>query len=97
MNLYFHSEAEDELTEAALYYAEARPSLGEAFVSAVEHACNRVAAQPLLGALIADDNIRRAQVARFPYSIIYRVLSDRVRVLAIVHHRRNPNFWHGRQ
>lgn len=45
----FHDLAEDELNEAAAYYAHARPGLGDAFVTEVQHAIDRLAALPLAG------------------------------------------------
>jgi hypothetical protein len=31
--------------------------------------------------------------ARFPYSIIYYVRGDELRVIALAHHRRRPEYW----
>jgi plasmid stabilization system protein ParE len=45
----FHDLAEDELNEAAAYYARARPGLGDAFLSEVRHAVDALAASPLAG------------------------------------------------
>lgn len=97
MNLYFHPDAETELVEAAIYYANVRPGLGESFISEMERATELIAGRPEIGVLVADQNIRRISVRRFPYSLIYRVLSDRIRVLAISHHKRQPRYWLGRQ
>ena len=33
---------------------------------------------------------------RFPYSIIYRVEGDEVRILVAKHHSRHPEYWKGR-
>ncbi|MFY7941775.1 MAG: hypothetical protein ACOVOX_12785 [Burkholderiaceae bacterium] len=32
---------------------------------------------------------------RFPYSVFYDVMANRVTVLAIGHHRRKPGYWSG--
>ncbi len=45
----FHPRAEDELNEAATYYAHARPGLGDAFIAEVEHAVGLLASSPLRG------------------------------------------------
>lgn len=97
MTLYFHPDAETELTEAAIYYGEARMGLAESFISEVERTADFITRHPSFGVLVAEDNIRRVRVRRFPYSLIYRVLSDRVRILAVAHHRRQPLYWYGRQ
>jgi hypothetical protein len=34
---------------------------------------------------------------RFPYSLIYTVIGDEVRILAVAHHSRRPGYWRGRK
>lgn len=36
-------------------------------------------------------DIRRANLRRYPYHVLYRVHSTQVRVLAVRHHRRHPD------
>jgi plasmid stabilization system protein ParE len=36
--------------------------------------------------------LRRANLQRFPYHFLYRILSDHIRVLAVRHHRQSPQF-----
>jgi plasmid stabilization system protein ParE len=43
-----------------------------------------------------DCEARRVFLWRFPYLVIYRVLPDRVEILAIAHGRRRPGYWRGR-
>lgn len=40
--------------------------------------------------------IRRCVLARFPYGLFHRVRAIRIEVLAVFHHRRNPNVWRQR-
>jgi hypothetical protein len=35
-------------------------------------------------------------MTRFPYSIIYRVAGEVLEVIAVMHHRRDPEFWRNR-
>jgi len=35
-------------------------------------------------------DLRRANLKRYPYHILYRVLSDRVRIIAVRHHKQHP-------
>jgi len=46
----FHEFAQNELNEAAAYYAQTRPGLGEAFIVEVEQAVAALAAAPHAGA-----------------------------------------------
>jgi len=41
-------------------------------------------------------DVRRAKVRKFPYLIYYRVLSDRIQVIAVLHASRDPQLWQER-
>jgi toxin ParE1/3/4 len=92
----FHELAEEELNEAAAHYAHARPGLGDAFVAEVQRAVDLVAALPFAGRAV-DDEVRWWVVKRFPYSVLYRVREDHIRILAIAHQKRRPFYWRGRR
>jgi len=92
----FHELAENELNEAAEYYAQARPGLGEAFLAEVQGAVDALAATPLAGQAVEGD-IRWWLVRRFPYSVFYRVRADHIRILAIGHQKRRPFSRRGRR
>ncbi|WP_437672580.1 type II toxin-antitoxin system RelE/ParE family toxin [Sorangium sp. So ce131] len=91
-----HHLAEVELNEAAAYDARARPGLGDAFVAEVQGAVDALAASPLTGSAVEND-VRWWLVRRFPYSVLYRVRDDHLRILAIAHQKRRPFTWRGRQ
>ncbi|MBK7425134.1 MAG: type II toxin-antitoxin system RelE/ParE family toxin [Propionivibrio sp.] len=40
---------------------------------------------------------RQYNFRRFPYSIIYQVTVEELRILAVAHHRRRPGYWSGRK
>lgn len=43
-------------------------------------------------------SVRRMMLSRFPYHIDYRLLeSEHLRILAVAHNRRRPEYWAGRQ
>lgn len=82
-----------ELHDAAAFYAlKANVELGLAFVAEFERTANVVVANPLLGAVFRGDR-RRYLLRRFPYSIIYQVTAEELRILAVAHHRRRPGYW----
>ena len=67
------SEAEDELTEAARFYArEANVDLGHAFIAEFERSIDLLRAHPRLGAPWRGAT-RRLPLRRFPYSIVYQL------------------------
>ena len=84
------------MNEAAAYYAKARPGLGEAFIVEVEQAVAALAASPEAGAEV-ESGVRWWLVKRLPYSVLYRLHDDQIRVLAIAHQKRRPFYWRGRQ
>jgi plasmid stabilization system protein ParE len=86
-----------ELHDAAAFYTEsANIELGLAFVAEFERTVNFILANPTLG-LIFRGNRRRYLLRRFPYSVIYQVTSNELRVIAVAHHRRRPGYWAGRK
>lgn len=38
-------------------------------------------------------NTRLLPLHKFPYSLIYRLQDDAVRIIAIAHHSRRPGYW----
>ena len=86
-----------ELHDAAAFYtASANLELGLAFLVEFEHGVNAILANPKVGAIFRG-NRRRYLLRRFPYSIIYHVTSDELRVIAVAHQRRRPGYWAGRK
>ena len=88
-------EAEEDLAEAAAFLDQRVHGLGSRFVCEVEHALDRLAENAAIGPH-AGRGARKLRVKRFPYNLIYRILTDEVLVLAVAHHRRRPFFWRDR-
>lgn len=96
LGVSFHEDARIEFDEAASFYAMERASLGLAFVATVEyavaHACDYPDSCPII-----RGRVRKMRVHRFPYSVVYSVVDDGIRVLAVAHDRRRPFYWSGRR
>jgi plasmid stabilization system protein ParE len=88
-------EAEEDLEEAATWYEAQRSGLGQQFLDEVVKALVTIAEMPL-GYSVVYRNTRRAWMRRFPFGIFYRVESDGVIVIAIIHGSRHPRHWKGR-
>jgi toxin ParE1/3/4 len=89
-------EAEEELVEGALYYArESGPELGHAFITEFERSVEILRAHPTLGA-IWRGQVRRLPLRRFPYSIVYMLQKQEVRIFALAHQRRRLGYWRSR-
>lgn len=97
--LRISEEAAAEMAEAARWYEAHRPGLGMEFLGALDDAVARIAEMPKMGSPVrdvADEEIRRRAVRRFPYHVIYLELPDRLQILAVAHDRRRPGYWVGR-
>jgi plasmid stabilization system protein ParE len=92
----YHPAARDELIAAAVYYEERALGLGADFLLESERTQTFLSQFPALGRQLPESS-RRVSLQRFPYHIIYRVDSDRIFVLAVAHHRRQPGYWLTRQ
>jgi toxin ParE1/3/4 len=88
--------ARKDLRRAAEFYARESKQIAGEFLAQFEHTLELISADPGLGA-VTPRGARRFVMRRFPYTIIYRVESERVLVLAVGHQRRNPEFWVGRE
>jgi toxin ParE1/3/4 len=95
-SVIFHPLAEQESIDAVSYYEEQETELGLEFLEEVEHAVNFLTRYPEAGANVRG-GIRRLTLPKFPYSLLYRVLEEQIRILAVAHHRRKPQYWSDRQ
>ena len=95
MRVSFNELAERELNEAAQYYELEQPGLGVAFLAEVHRCTEAILEHPLAGAIVLNA-IRRRLCQRFPYGLLYAVVDDEVRILAVMNLRRRPGYWVGR-
>lgn len=91
----FHPNAVEEASEARRWYSEIDPALGRAFADELERAIARVAAAPERWACHLHGT-RAFLLHRFPYLLVYRLLADRVQIIAIQHAKRRPGYWKSR-
>ena len=88
----FHEEADVEVNEAARYYEASAPGLGLLFLAAVEEAVEQVLGNPEAFQVVGDE-VRHKLLRRFPYSLLYVIEPDRIRVIAVAHQKRRPGYW----
>lgn len=93
MKLVIVPAALAELRDAAAYYAaQVNADLARAFVDEFERVIHLVSSAPQLGAVFRGTR-RRYFLRKFPYSVIYQVAQDELRVLALAHQKRRPAYW----
>ena len=95
MKAEFHPTASDEIVETTAYYESEVPGLGDRFIAEVESIIEVLCDQPNIGQSVGD-KLQRILLARFPYSLIYSIESERIWVIAVAHHRRRPGYWQER-
>lgn len=92
MTFGFHPEAEAEFEEAVAFYEDHAEGLGLDFAAEVREAINRAVTMPLAWMQI-EEGVRRVLVHRFPFAVLYSENDERVFILAVMHLRREPNYW----
>ena len=93
--LVYHPHVEGEVTRAAVYYERQCEGLGSRFLDDYDKAVADIAERPSTWPPL-NEQYRRHQLRHFPYGIIYRVLADGVRILALMHLHQHPDYWKNR-
>jgi plasmid stabilization system protein ParE len=91
----FTIAARAEIIVARDWYEARRQGLALQFDAELEAVIVRISESPLQFRLVHKE-ARRAMLRRFPYGVFFRVLSDRVQVIACLHTSRDPHRWQGR-
>jgi toxin ParE1/3/4 len=91
-----HEAAEAEINEAADFYDAESPGLGDVFIDDIERAIARISEFPE-AAPLARGRVRKKIITKFPYSLVYSVRGDQIRILAVAHQKRRPFYWRGRR
>ena len=95
LEVRFHPETRRELRAAVQFYAKEAAGLGRDLVQEVRAAVTRIAEWPESGSPTEDD-VHRAVLARFPFTLIYQVLPQGIEIIAVMHQRQKPGYWEGR-
>lgn len=86
-------QAEAELLDAATFYARnVSIAVAENFLATFEQKAWLIAEFPGIGTPSANHR-RLFPIGRFPFSMLYRVEGNEVRISAIADHRRGPGYW----
>lgn len=96
MSWVFEPAAAEEFAAAADWYREqAGAKIAEAFAAEVRRTMGLVSDHQELGAP-GVAGTRRILLRRFPFVFVYRIEPDILRVIALAHQRRRPNYWRKR-
>lgn len=87
-----HPEAVAELRAAIIFYDDKSPGLGRRFFEQIDQMVERISAQPLFFSPRGGE-VRRANLKRFPFHILYLTDDESVAIVAFAHDRRRPVYW----
>jgi hypothetical protein len=80
---------------AAGFCQDCQPGLGTRFLDEVSRAGGRITDNPAAWPVVSGQ-IRRCLLNYFPFGLLYRIEPERIYVLAVMHLRREPNYWRKR-
>lgn len=79
-----HPLVDCDLEEAALWYAARDARVAERFINAAEEVIRVLGREPLRCSVRFED-VRRLNLAGFPYGVFYFVSGVKVHILAVMH------------
>ncbi|MBI3678327.1 MAG: type II toxin-antitoxin system RelE/ParE family toxin [Proteobacteria bacterium] len=95
MQIRFRPEAETELLDAVDWYEARARGLGAEFLRALDAVLSAIDRYPESYPIVFD-NLRRAVLRRFPYSVIYTLADKEILIVACTHGARDPKRWQSR-
>lgn len=96
LRLELHPAAAEEVEEAhGWYQREASIKIAGAFIDELDRAFDAIREMPNTWPSYLQ-GMRRFVLRRFPFTVVYRIDGDTVRVIAVAHQRRKPAYWRTR-
>ncbi len=95
LNYSFHPQAYEEILGAKAYIKSDDPAEAELFGIAFNEALKWTRSEPLLFRCF-EKEYRKVKVGKFRYSIVFRLRSDEVQILAVAHDSLKPGYWKNR-
>ncbi len=94
LRVIIRDEAEADINDAATWYHEQQPGLGDEFLAEVESALARIAQNPfVVPCLRRKPEVRRVLTHRFPYRIFFIRRDDALVVFRVLHGARHDREW----
>lgn len=92
MEIEFIEPALIELDDAITYYDLQSYGLGEKFLDEVLRTIKLISKFPQIWSKNTE-HTRKAVMKKFPYSLIYSIHHNKIYIIAIAHHHREPEYW----
>ncbi|MBE7504029.1 MAG: type II toxin-antitoxin system RelE/ParE family toxin [Verrucomicrobiales bacterium] len=87
----YHPAVQRDVSRILRYYDRISPRLGDAFWEELLATIEVAAGAPGRFHPV-DPGRRRANLKRFPYHFLYRIMPQGIRVLVVRHHERHPSY-----
>ncbi len=91
-SVIFDPDARTEFLASVQYYEDCRHGLGHGFRIAVNSATEKIKESPFRYRTLHAP-FRRYLLQKFPFSIIYSIEPDHIRIIAVAHTKRKPGYW----
>lgn len=92
LKISYHKKARNELAKAGCFYSSKSLELGSRFFETFDLAVANIWQFPYRFPKVEHD-LRRCLLHKFPFGICYRIENNTIRILAIAHTSRHPNYW----
>jgi plasmid stabilization system protein ParE len=93
---FVRPEAQADIREAATWYEGREVGLGIGFIGEIRASLQHIADNPLRFPTV-DEDVRRALLHRFPYSIYFVNEPEAAAIIAVLHQHRRPAAWKSRR
>jgi hypothetical protein len=95
MDLEFFEESLAEVEEDRAWYRKRSESAETGFLRALDHAVDQITAAPAQWPRYLAGT-QRYVFPTYPYSLVYFVEDEVIRVVAVAHDKRRPGYWRKR-
>jgi plasmid stabilization system protein ParE len=93
---FVRPEAQTDIREAARWYEDREAGLGLRFIHEIRTSLEHISQSPLRFPIV-EEEVRRALLHKFPYSIYFVNESEAVAIIAVLHQHRRPGAWKSRR
>ena len=91
-SVIFDPDARTEFLASVKYYEDCQHGLGNRFRLAIESATEKIQESPFRYRVLHAP-FRRYLLQQFPFSLIYSIEPDHIRIIAVAHMKGKPGYW----
>ena len=90
--LSFHPSAESEVLGSFQWYAQRNPDAADAFQDAIEQSGRLILRNPTAWPAYLHGT-QKYVLEHLPFTVVFRAQKNRIEIIAVAHHRRQPGYW----